>query len=181
MSQVDTMAASESESKSSSEGQDLEIVLSQWRRERPEIDPSSIAVCGAIWQCGERLRRGVLSNLSQSDLDFSGFDVIMTLRRQGRGQALSPSALAKEMMLSTSAMTNRLDRLERRGLIARRRDPNDRRGLKIVLSDAGFALVDGIFASHVVTIENMLAHLKTNERDQLRDLLSKIAMPRETD
>ena len=161
--------------KSNTEGQDLDTVLAQWRKERPDVDPSAIAVCGSVWRGAERLRRGVLSNLEEHDLDFAGFDVIMTLRRQGRGQALSPWSLAKEMMLSTSAMTNRLDRLEQRGLIARTRDPNDRRALKIVLSDSGFELVDGIFASHVAAVEKMLAKISTTDRQKLCALLSNIS------
>lgn len=163
------------EDKSTSEGQDLETLLAQWRRERPDIDPAGIAVCGAVWRAAERLRRGVLDNLTGYDLDLAGFDVIMTLRRQGRNQALSPSALAKEMMLSTSAMTNRLDRLEKRGLIRRTRDPEDRRGLKIVLSDEGFELVEGIFASHVRTVEKMLAPLRKKDRDMLSVLSQSVA------
>lgn len=156
------------------EGQDLDTMLVQWRQERPDVDPSAIAVCGAVWRGAERLRRGVMANLARRDLDFAGFDVILSLRRQGQGQALSPSALAKEMMLSTSAMTNRLDRLEKRGLVARTRDPNDRRGLKIVLTPDGYEKADGIFASHVATIEKMLSEITKPEREQLRAVLSKI-------
>lgn len=172
MSQVAT--AMRPDVKSAVEGQDLDTVLAQWRREKPDVDAAGIAVCGAVWRAAERLRRGVLANLAEHDLDFAGFDVIMTLRRQGRGQALSPSMLAAEMMLSTSAMTNRLDRLEKRGLIIRNRDPNDRRGQQIVLSDAGIDLVDGIFHSHVTTIEKMLAPLPVKDRAQLRALLQSI-------
>ena len=120
-------------------GQDIDTILAQWRRERPDIDPAVMAVCGEVWRAGERLRQAVLANLSGYDLDFAGFDVLLTLRRQGRGHTLTPSALAKEMMLSTSAMTNRLDRLEKRGLVERTMDPADRRSLQIVLTDAGFA------------------------------------------
>lgn len=173
MSQAQAVAVDED--KPTSEGQDLETLLAQWRRERPDIDPAGIAVCGAVWRAAERLRRGVLDNLAGHDLDLAGFDVIMTLRRQGRGQALSPSALAKEMMLSTSAMTNRLDRLEKRGLIQRTRDPEDRRGLKIVLSDEGFELVDGVFESHVRTVEKMLTPLNKKDRERLTVLSQSIA------
>ncbi len=173
MSQAEAVAVRDEAS--AFEGQDLETLLAQWRRERPDVDPAGIGICGAVWRAAERLRRGVLANLAEHDLDFAGFDVIMTLRRQGRNQALSPSALAKEMMLSTSAMTNRLDRLEKRGLIERMRDPDDRRGLKIVLSDQGFDLVDGIFVSHVRTVEKMLAPLDKKDRARLSGLLQSIA------
>ena len=155
-------------------GPAMDNILSQWRRERPDIDPIPMAVVGEIWRAGERLRQGVLANWSTCGLDLAGSDVILTLRRQGHGESLSPSALAKDMMLSTSAMTNRLDRLEKRGLIKRTMDPNDRRGLKIVLSDDGFALADEMVVSHVATEERMLSALSEAERKQIRTLLAKI-------
>lgn len=155
----------------------MESILAQWRRERPDIDPSPMAVCGEIWRTGERLRKVVLANWSDWGLDFAGSDVMLTLRRQGRGQTLCPSELAKEMMLSTSAMTNRLDRLEKRGLITRTMDPNDRRGLRIELSDEGFALADEMIVSHVETEERMLSALTDVERNRLRTLLAKIGAP----
>ena len=152
----------------------MDNLLAQWRSERPDLDPSPMAVCGEVWRAGERLRQGVVANIAGADLDTAGFDVLLTLRRQGRGNALSPSALAKDMLLSTSAMTNRLDRLEKRGLIARQTDPDDRRGLRIVLTEAGFTLVDNLVASHLATEERMLAALSAKEREQLRALLTKI-------
>ena len=155
-------------------GATLDTILAQWRRERPDLDPSPMAVCGAVWRASERVRQGVLANLAGTGLDFPGFDVLMTLRRQGRGSALSPSALAQEMMLSTSAMTNRLDRLEKRGLIERKSDPKDRRGLKITLTKNGFTLADELVVSHVETEERLLAALNENEREQLRTLLGKV-------
>ncbi len=152
----------------------MDGILAQWRRERPDVDASPMAVCGEVWRAGERLRQGVIANIASADLDMAGFDVLLTLRRNGREQALSPSALAKDMLLSNSAMTNRLDRLEKRGLIARKTDPDDRRGLQIVLTDDGFALVDGLVVSHVETEERMLAALSQAERAMLRELLGKI-------
>jgi len=157
----------------------MSSILAQWRRERPDIDPTPMAVVGEVWRAGERLRQEVLANWSDWGLDLAGADVILTLRRQGRGESLSPSTLSKEMMLSTSAMTNRLDRLEKRGLISRTMDPNDRRGLKIILSDEGFALADKMLASHVETEDRMLSRLTEMERDQIRILLSKIGKPLE--
>lgn len=100
--------------------------------------------------------------------------MLLTLRRQGRGRALSPSELAADMMISTSAMTNRLDRLQKRGLIERQPDPADRQALRIVLTDAGFALVDRIVVSHVATEERLVSTLSGEERAELRRLLAKI-------
>ena len=152
----------------------MDLILMQWRKERPDIDTAPMAVCGQIWRAGEILRQGVNANWSKYDLDLAGSDVILTLRRQGHGATLSPSELAKDMMLSTSAMTNRLDRLEERGLIRRTMDPNDRRGLRIVLSDEGFSLADEMVVTHVATEERMLSALTKAERHQIRSLLGKI-------
>lgn len=163
-----------SPNKSTACGSTMESILAQWRRERPDIDPEPMAVCGEIWRSGDRLRQGVLANVSNYNLDIPGFDVILTLRRQGRGETLSPSALAQEMMLSTSAMTNRLDRLERRGLVQRITDLDDRRGLKIALSDDGYALADKMVQSHVETEARMLSALTQKEQSHLRTLLTKI-------
>lgn len=158
------------------QGARLESILAQWRRARPDIDPGPMAVCGAIWRAAERVRLGVGRNLAGEDLDFAGFDVLMTLRRQGeRGGSLTPSALAQDMMLSTSAMTNRLDRLEKRGLIVRQADPQDRRSLRIVLTPEGFALIERLVAPHVATEEALLSALDEAERDQLKALLAKVA------
>ena len=71
-------------------------------------------------------------------------------------------------------MTNRLDRLEKRRMIQRTIDPNDRRGLKIVLSEEGFAPADEMVASLVETEERMLSALTDAKRTQIRTLLSKI-------
>lgn len=149
-------------------------IVAQWNRERPDIDATPMAVCGDIWRASDRIKQAVGDNAKKYDLDYPQFDVVMTLRRQGKGQTLSPSLLAKEMMLSTSAMTNRLDRLEKRGLIKRIVDSNDRRGLRIALTDEGFNLVDTLVVSHVETEERMIANLTQQERAELRRLLAKL-------
>lgn len=156
------------------QGAPMQTILAQWRRERPDLDSSPMEVCGEIWRAGERIRQGVVDNLVGKGLDYPGFDVILTLRRQGRDGSLSPSGLAQEMMLSSSAMTSRLDRLEKRGLIARLADPADRRALRIVLTDAGFALADELVASHVAMEARMLGGLSADERNLLAILLRKI-------
>lgn len=152
----------------------MDRILAQWRRERPDVDSRPMAVCGDVWRAAERLRQGVTANAADYDLDIAGLDVLLTLRRHGREGALSPSALAQDMMLSSSAMTNRLDRLEARGLVERRTDPDDRRGLRIVLTGKGFSVADDLVVSHVQTEERLLGALTLKERDQLRALLGKV-------
>ncbi len=156
------------------QGKEMQGILEQWQRERPDIDPVPMIICGEIWRAGNRLNQGVLENAARYDLDFAGLDVLLTLRRQGASNPLSPSALAKDMMLSTAAMTNRLDRLEKRGLLKRETDPRDRRGIKVALTKQGFELADTLVATHVAAEEAMLSDLSDSERLQLRHLLSRI-------
>ena len=163
-----------SQERRDAQGGPMDSILAQWRRERPDLDTSVMAVCGDLWRAADRVREGVSANLAADDLDLAGHDVLLTLRRQGRGRALSPSELAEDMMISTSAMTNRLDRLQKRGLIERQPDPADRRALRIVLTEAGFALVDRIVVSHVATEERLVSALSAEERAELRRLLAKI-------
>ena len=156
-------------------GASIDAILEQWRRERPDIDPTPMAVCGELKRAAERIRLGISQNLKGTKLDLAGFDVVLTLRRQGKGCSLSPSELAREMMLSTSAMTSCLDRLEKNAIIKRKTDPKDRRGLKIVLTSKGFALADKLVVSHVEAEQKMLTNLSEKEGAQLRRLLQKIS------
>lgn len=158
----------------------LDRVLAQWRRERPDIDPAPMAVCGAVWRAGRRLSDGLRDNLARHDLDFAEMDVLLTLRRSGAAAILTPSAMAADMMLSAGAMTARLDRLEARGLITRARDPDDRRKVGISLTPAGLALADRVVVGHVAAEEAMLAPLDDEERATLRRLLERIADPSRT-
>ena len=158
----------------SATGPSMETILEQWKRERPDIDPAPMAVFGDLLRTADRSRLKLQDTWAEHGMDMAAMDVVLTLRRQGKGQALSPSALAKEMMLSASAMTNRLDRLEKRGLVKRTQDPNDRRGLRIVLTDDGFALTDRLITPHVENQERLLAALTQAERQTLRTLLAKI-------
>ncbi|WP_115936530.1 MarR family winged helix-turn-helix transcriptional regulator [Aestuariispira insulae] len=151
----------------------MRSIMAQWKRERPDIDPTPMAICGQVWRAADRLRAGVMDNLKQYDLDFPGMDVLLTLRRNGKGAALSPSVLAKDMMLSTSAMTNRLDRLEKRGLVQRQSDPGDRRALKITLTAEGQTLADELVVTHTAREASMLAALSEEEQALLCRLLAK--------
>nr|WP_298373611.1 MarR family transcriptional regulator [uncultured Halomonas sp.] len=158
------------------EGAELDRIVMQWQRERPDIDPECMAVCGAIWRAGKRLSQGLKENLERFDLDFPSMDVLLTLRRQGAGQSMSPSKMATDMMLSTAAMTARLDRLESRGLIERQREAKDRRGVSISLTKQGFSLADDVVVGHATAEDAMLASLDAKERAELRALLARVAI-----
>jgi len=100
--------------------------------------------------------------------------VLATLRRSGEPYMLSPTKLYEAAMISSGGMTNRLDRLERAGLVERRPDPSDRRGKLIALTKAGKRVIDETIGRHVANEERLLAVLNPAEREKLNALLRKL-------
>jgi DNA-binding MarR family transcriptional regulator len=116
----------------------------------------------------ERLGRAL-----EDAVTSGGLDVLATLRRQGPPYELTPTALYRELLLSSGAMTHRLDALADRGLVERRPDPDDRRGWLVRLTEAGRALADRLMEARLVKEKRMLATLTQGEQKKLAGLLSK--------
>jgi len=147
----------------------------EWQRERPDIDANVMALVGRLLQATHLLERNwFLPLAAQFELHQGEFDVIATLRRSGSPYAMTPTDLHEGLMLSSGAMTSRLDRLERKGLIERVPSPNDRRSTLVRLSPAGLALIDKLLPLHVANEQQALASLTQKEQAQLDGLLAKL-------
>ncbi len=152
----------------------IETIKKQWRHERPELDPSGFGIVGRILVLAEHLRRRVSATLAPLDLGLWAFDVLATLRRQGAPYRLTPKTLSQATMLTTGAMTNRLDRLEEAGLIRREKNPQDRRGLYVLLTKRGLTLVDQAIALRLEEANEAVANLSATERRSLERLLASL-------
>jgi len=121
----------------------------------------------------EQIRAGreVSEELKECGLLGSDFDILATLRRAG--EPLTPTVLYQSAMLSSGAMTARLDKLAERGLIERQAAPSDRRSLLVCLTDAGQELVDRAVERHVANERRLLAPLTLAEQEQLAALLKR--------
>jgi DNA-binding MarR family transcriptional regulator len=149
--------------------------IEQWRRERPDLDVSPMAVIGRLSEAASLIRRERLTPVFERfGLQDGDFDVLATLRRSGEPFALTPTALYQATMVSSGAMTGRLDRLEQAGLIARGPHPSDRRGVMVALTAKGRALIDRALTAHVENEHNILAGLSREERETLAALLAKL-------
>lgn len=147
----------------------------EWQRERPDIDANVMALVGRLLQATHLLERNwFLPLAAQFELHQGEFDVIATLRRSGNPYAMTPTDLHEGLMLSSGAMTSRLDRLERKGLIERVPSPNDRRSTLVRLTPAGLALIDKLLPLHVANEQQALAALTQKEQAQLDGLLAKL-------
>jgi len=151
-----------------------ERAIAQWRAERPDLDVSPMAVFGRLSEAAALARERIGAVFARAGLAPGEFDVLATLRRSGAPHRLTPTALYESTMVSSGAMTARLDRLERAGLIARRPNPDDRRGVLVELTAAGFALVEEVLAVHVANEHRMLAGLDGEAREALARLLSRL-------
>lgn len=149
--------------------------VEQWNRERPDLDVSPMAVLGRLNEAASLIARNRLAPLfARFGLQSGEFDVLATLRRSGAPYALTPTALYEATMVTSGAMTNRLDRLEKAGLIARGPHPNDRRGIVVQLTEKGLALINEAVTAHVANEHQVLSGLTQAERETLSRLLEKL-------
>nr|WP_284701271.1 MarR family transcriptional regulator [Rhodoplanes tepidamans] len=112
--------------------------------------------------------------LSPLELGWEAFSLIVTLRRSGKPYALRPTDLLAESLLTSGAITNRIDKVEALGLVERHPDPRDRRGFIIRLTPAGKRLADRAIADHITGVDGLLGVLSGAERKQLATLLAKL-------
>lgn len=151
----------------------VDNLLNQWEEERPEVDCDSLGAVVPIQLLAKLLRRNTGRALRRLKLTTQEYDVLSALRRQGEPYCLGATALAKEVLLSSGALTNRIDGLEQRGLVERRVDPDDRRGVQVFLSDDGLALIDAAIERRVAVADEFLSVLEKDEQRHLVTLLRK--------
>jgi DNA-binding MarR family transcriptional regulator len=149
----------------------VDLILSQWQRERPDLDRSPMAVVGRISRIARRIDLAQRATFARYELDPPAFDVLATLRRSGAPFELSAGDLMRSAMVTSGAITQRLDRLETRGLVRRDPHPNDGRVVLVSLTPAGRELVDRVLPDHLATEERLLAGLTPQQRTALADLL----------
>ncbi|WAS95791.1 MarR family winged helix-turn-helix transcriptional regulator [Nannocystis punicea] len=165
--------------RSSSVGAELDVVdqlLQDWRRERPELDASAMAVVGRILHLGRLLEAGANERLRAAGISYTDLDVLATLRRSGAPYRLTPTALRKSVLLTSGAMTACLNRLEERGLLVRRAEDGDRRSLAAALTAAGIRLIDKAIVTRFEQAEEAVAGLSAAERAELARLLRKLRL-----
>ena len=149
----------------------VDRIVEAWRRERPDLDMTALALLARLFQT-VHLADAVLDRpLAAHGLQPGWFDVLAALRRTGEPYALTPTQLLRTMMLSSGGMTKRLDRLAAAGLIERRPDPKDRRGILVKLTDRGKATIDRLLPIHLANEQRLLASLTPAQQGTLDQLL----------
>ncbi len=152
----------------------IDQILSQWQEASPTLDFSSLAVVGRILRIARLLERQREALLVPHGLSTWSFDVLATLRRQLPPHQLTPTELYGALMLSSGAMTNRIDRLEAEGLVERHRETMDRRSVLVRLTARGLQLVETVLPQVLGSERERLEQFTTaEERDRLAGLLRR--------
>ncbi|RAI41749.1 MarR family winged helix-turn-helix transcriptional regulator, partial [Rhodoplanes roseus] len=149
-------------------------LIAEWRRERPDIDASPVGVQGRTMRLSAHFLRHSETWLAPLGLGWEAFSLIVTLRRSGKPYEMRPTDLLAESLLTSGAITNRIDKVAALGLVERRPDPRDRRGAIIRLTPAGRRLADRAIADHFSGVDGLLGVLSSSERRQLAGLLEKL-------
>jgi len=152
-----------------------QFAADQWRKEWPQINELPMLTLGRLAEVATRIMQEEMEPFfAEHGLHAGEFDVLATLRRSGKPYALTPTQLYEATMVSSGGMTNRIDRLEKAGFVERRKNPNDRRGVIVALTDSGFEKITHVIPLHIKNEERILSKMSAEELEQLNTLTGKL-------
>ena len=160
---------------------EVDRLVEAWHRERPDLDLAPMEVLSRVSRVSRQLEVARRAAFAEHGIEQWEFDVLAALRRAGSPYQLSPGRLLRETLVTSGTMTNRVDRLTGRGLVARLPDPRDRRGVRVQLTDRGRETVDGALVSLLDLEAPLLRTLGADDRDRLAGLLRRLATSVGTD
>lgn len=156
---------------------EVDRLVEAWARERSDVDLQPMEVLSRVTRLGHHLDRARRQAFAEHDIESWEFDVLAALRRAGTPYELSPGRLLKETLVTSGTMTNRVDRLAARGLVARLPDPSDRRGVLVRLTPSGLTTVDGALDGLLSREQALLTGLDAGQQRILAGLLRALVMP----
>ncbi|WP_234335016.1 MarR family winged helix-turn-helix transcriptional regulator [Streptomyces sp. NRRL S-118] len=157
------------------DGQDnVDRRLDQWRIERPDIDTTAMGVVARIQRACRLLERELRDHFATHDMQLWEFDILGTLLRSGPPYRLTAGQLVESAMVTSGAITNRIDRLVARELVTREVDPQNRRSVLVTLTESGRELVNGVVVHHADLETKLLSKLSRRDQDELAGLLRKL-------
>lgn len=146
-------------------------IIAQWGAQRPDLDVSPMGLIGRLHRLAARLNEELRPVFAEAGLGDGDFDVLAALRRSGPEHALTPGELGATTMVTSGAITKRIDRLERAGLVTRTVSDTDARSRRVALTAQGLRLVDDLLDRHVANEHRLVSGLSAREREQLGALL----------
>ncbi|WP_170181850.1 MarR family winged helix-turn-helix transcriptional regulator [Phreatobacter stygius] len=152
----------------------VQALVDGWERQRPDLAPWPLEIFGRLQRISAQLLRSSEALIAPLDLTWEAFSLIVTLRRSGPPFELRPTDILRDSLLSSGAVTNRIDKVERLGLVERVPDAGDRRSLVVRLTPKGRLVADEAIARQFGGLAEILSALADDEREQLIRLLAKL-------
>ncbi|WP_460812085.1 MarR family winged helix-turn-helix transcriptional regulator [Nocardioides salsibiostraticola] len=146
-------------------------ILQQWAQERPDLDVSPMGIIGRLHRLAAVLEEELRPVFAEAGLSDGDFDVLASLRRSGAPYEVTPGELAASTMVTSGAITKRVDRLVDAGLVTRTVSESDARSRLIRLTDQGLRTCDSLVERHVANEHRLVAGLSDLERSRLAHLL----------
>ena len=156
---------------------EVDDLVAAWRAQRPDLDVEPLQVLSRVSRLARHLDRARRAAFAGRGLEPWEFDVLAALRRQGPPYQLSPGELLRITLVTSGTMTNRIDRLEQAGLVGRRRDPQDKRGVLVRLTPEGITRVDSALADLLTSEQALLHPISARSRRILAGLLRDLLAP----
>lgn len=153
----------------------VDRIINQWNRQRPDVDASPLAIVGRISRLSRLVDKVLGENFARHGIEAWMFDVMATLRRSGEPFELAAGDLVRQTMVTTGAMTNRIDRLEARGLVERVA-AQDRRKVIVRLTPGGLELVDEVVVTHMEIEQQIIGSLTDRQRSDLEQHLKTVLL-----
>jgi DNA-binding MarR family transcriptional regulator len=155
-------------------GDHIDRVVQQWNAERPDVDPSPIRIIARINRLSQTIDQSLKSVFNEHGLDAWEYDVLAALRRNGPPFELTAGEILAAVMITSGAVTNRIDRLEQRGFVRRTRSSDDKRVVRVRLTPTGRAITDRTLPAHLRNEAALIAGLSSEDTRQLERLLRKL-------
>jgi DNA-binding MarR family transcriptional regulator len=153
---------------------EVDRIVAAWHHVRPDLELEPLTVFSRVSRLARHLDLARRTAFARHSLETWEFDVLSALRRAGEPYRLSPGTLVTQTLVTSGTMTNRIDRLESRGLVQRHRSPDDRRGVLVQLTEEGLARVDAAMSDLLDIEAKVLTALSPTERPQLAALLRTV-------
>lgn len=152
-------------------GDGVDRIEQAWARERPDIDASSVGIVSRIWRLARHLERERNRSLAEHGTDHATVEVLAVLRRAGKPYRMTAGQLTKAALISAAGISNRLDKLERSGLLKRSFHTNDRRRVNVQLTKKGVEFVDKVASDLMDHNSQLIALVDSADHANLRKLL----------
>ncbi|MGH3503803.1 MAG: MarR family winged helix-turn-helix transcriptional regulator [Nocardioidaceae bacterium] len=154
----------------------VDVILEQWAHARPDLDASPMGVLGRLSRVSRLTEKRLQAIFAEHGLQPGEFDILATIRRAAGPGGMTAGALAEAAMVTSGAITNRVDRLVAKNLVTRELDPGNRRTTLIDLTPSGRDLIDQAVVDHVANEQHTLAALTPRQQQVLADLLRRLLL-----